>query len=307
MFGGCNARRWNASNACAPVPPAAAAACPPPPLPLPAQLAAAEEASGPQAIAQLREIVTGPAPNDAECLKVKEAALNKLADALVAAKDAPALRSLLTDLRPLFGAIPKAKTAKIVRTIIDSIARVPGSQQLLVRRWGTRLPCCGQAGRRRAEDGQGMWVCQARLGSTCCQARLLQSLLDRSPATGCHITPLASTRLLTLGRHPMLPAKGPNTLAAGARGSAREEHPAQAVSPASPARQPLPPPLLPMLCLQLEVCREQVEWATSEKRTFLRQRIEIRLAQLQMDLKEYPAALQLIGGSPGPSPHAACL
>ncbi|KAL4433751.1 hypothetical protein ABPG75_000192 [Micractinium tetrahymenae] len=140
------------------------------------QLAAAEEASVPQAIAQLREIVSGPAPNDADCLKVKEAALGKLADALVAAKDAPALRSLLTELRPLFGAIPKAKTAKIVRTIIDSIARVPDSQQLL-----------------------------------------------------------------------------------------------------------------------LEVCREQVEWATAEKRTFLRQRIEIRLAQLQMDLKEYPAALQLIG------------
>lgn len=140
------------------------------------QLAAAEEASGPQAIAQLREIVSGPAPNDAECLKVKEAALGKLADALVQANDAPALRSLLTELRPLFGAIPKAKTAKIVRTIIDSIARVPGSQQLL-----------------------------------------------------------------------------------------------------------------------LEVCREQVEWATAEKRTFLRQRIEIRLAQLQMDLREYTAALQLIG------------
>jgi len=51
--------------------------------------------------------------------------------------------------------------------------------------------------------------------------------------------------------------------------------------------------------LQLEVCKEQVEWATAEKRTFLRQRIEIRLAQLYMDLKEYPAALQLIGGCRG--------
>lgn len=92
------------------------------------------------------------------------------------------------------------------------------------------------------------------------------------------------------------------------------------------------------------MCQEQVEWATAEKRTFLRcvalqeaaavrlqlqsiksgfckaagsvcaifvavmcnykawlqlpacrQRIEIRLAMLYMDLKDYPAALHLIG------------
>ena len=38
-----------------------------------------------------------------------------------------------------------------------------------------------------------------------------------------------------------------------------------------------------------------MEWATAEKRTFLRQRIEIRLAMLYMDSKDYPAALHLIG------------
>lgn len=119
------------------------------------QLAAAEEASGPQAIAQLREIVCGPAPNDAECLKVKEAALGKLADELVAAKDAPALRSLLTELRPLFAAIPKAKTAKIVRTIIDSIAKVPDSQQLLVSPRGMQHASCGQAGMSRGSAWPG--------------------------------------------------------------------------------------------------------------------------------------------------------
>lgn len=128
------------------------------------------------AAAQLRDLVTGGHPNDAECLKVKEAALQKLCDLLVKQHDAAALRGLLTDLRTLFAAIPKAKTAKIIRTVIDSIAKVPHSTQLL-----------------------------------------------------------------------------------------------------------------------LEVCKEQVEWATVEKRTFLRQRIEIRLAQLQMDSKDYTAALHLIG------------
>ena len=47
--------------------------------------------------------------------------------------------------------------------------------------------------------------------------------------------------------------------------------------------------------MQLEVCREQVEWARSEKRTFLRQRIEARLATLYLGTKDFPAALQLIG------------
>ncbi len=45
---------------------------------------------------------------------------------------------------------------------------------------------------------------------------------------------------------------------------------------------------------QLEVCKEQVEWARAEKRTFLRQRIEARLAMLHLGAKDYPAALALI-------------
>jgi len=42
------------------------------------------------------------------------------------------------------------------------------------------------------------------------------------------------------------------------------------------------------------VCKEQVEWARAEKRTFLRQRIEARLATLHLGAKDYPAALALI-------------
>jgi 26S proteasome regulatory subunit N6 len=84
------------------------------------------------AAAQLRDVVAGQHPNDAESLKVKEAALQKLTDLLVKQGDAQGLRSLLTDVRPLFGAIPKAKTAKIVRTVIDAIAKVPNSSHLLV-------------------------------------------------------------------------------------------------------------------------------------------------------------------------------
>ena len=48
------------------------------------------------------------------------------------------------------------------------------------------------------------------------------------------------------------------------------------------------------LLLQLEVCKEQVEWAKAEKRTFLRQRIEARLANLYLETRDYAAALALI-------------
>lgn len=47
--------------------------------------------------------------------------------------------------------------------------------------------------------------------------------------------------------------------------------------------------------MQLDVCREQVEWATAEKRTFLRQRIEARLVALQLQSRNFTAALALIG------------
>ena len=45
---------------------------------------------------------------------------------------------------------------------------------------------------------------------------------------------------------------------------------------------------------QMEVCTEQVEWAKAEKRTFLRQRIEARLANLYLSNKDYSSALSLI-------------
>jgi len=43
------------------------------------------------------------------------------------------LRTLLTELRSLFALIPKAKTAKIVRTVVDTIAKVPNSTAVQVR------------------------------------------------------------------------------------------------------------------------------------------------------------------------------
>lgn len=100
------------------------------------KLQAATEAIDTQpsnAVAQLRDILLGSYPNDAESLKVKENALDLLASTLVKQQDTSGLRALLTDLRPWFSVIPKAKTAKTVRTIIESIGKIPNSTQILVR------------------------------------------------------------------------------------------------------------------------------------------------------------------------------
>lgn len=45
---------------------------------------------------------------------------------------------------------------------------------------------------------------------------------------------------------------------------------------------------------QIAVCRESVEWARKEKRNFLRQRIESRLASLLFENDEFSSSLQLI-------------
>eukprot|EP00271_Cylindrocystis_brebissonii_P001174 TRINITY_DN11478_c0_g1_i1.p1 TRINITY_DN11478_c0_g1~~TRINITY_DN11478_c0_g1_i1.p1 ORF type:complete len:445 (+),score=121.64 TRINITY_DN11478_c0_g1_i1:466-1800(+) len=110
-----------------------------------------------------------------EALRNKETAISNLATLLSKQGKAEELRSLLTDLRAYFALIPKAKTAKIVRTIIDEVSKVPDS---------TRL--------------------------------------------------------------------------------------------------------------QVELCQDMVQWTRDEKRTFLRQRVEARLAALYMELKEYKPALSLI-------------
>ncbi|GAA0167136.1 hypothetical protein Leryth_012476 [Lithospermum erythrorhizon] len=115
--------------------------------------------------------------SSSEALRIKEQAITNLSDLLRQENKAEELRGLLTKLRPFFSVIPKAKTAKIVRGIVDAVAKIPGT--------------------------------------------------------------------------------------AG---------------------------------LQISLCKEIVQWTRAEKRTFLRQRIEARLAALLMESKEYTEALALLSG-----------
>ncbi|KAK8979098.1 hypothetical protein V6N11_007552 [Hibiscus sabdariffa] len=112
-----------------------------------------------------------------DALRIKEQAITNLSDLLRQENRAEELRSLLTQLRPFFALIPKAKTAKIVRGIIDDVAKIPGTSDL-----------------------------------------------------------------------------------------------------------------------QISLCKEVVQWTRAEKRTFLRQRVEAKLAALLMENKEYSEALNLLSG-----------
>jgi 26S proteasome regulatory subunit N6 len=46
--------------------------------------------------------------------------------------------------------------------------------------------------------------------------------------------------------------------------------------------------------LQIELCKESIAWTKEEKRTFLRQRIEARLAALYLQTKEFAQSLSII-------------
>ncbi|GLU01122.1 hypothetical protein SLE2022_184470 [Rubroshorea leprosula] len=140
-------------------------------------IAQALEAKNPnEAISILYRVLDNPSSSP-EALRIKEQAITNLSDLLRQENRAEDLRTLLTQLRPFFSLIPKAKTAKIVKGIVDCVAKIPGTSDL-----------------------------------------------------------------------------------------------------------------------QIALCKETAQWAREEKRTFLRQRIEARLAALLMENKEYPEALTLLTG-----------
>eukprot|EP00762_Andalucia_godoyi_P006528 ANDGO_05013.mRNA.1 26S proteasome non-ATPase regulatory subunit 11 homolog len=131
--------------------------------------------SKPAAAAQSLYEIINSSNTDAQSIKCKEDAITRLAKLYSSIQDAQGLRNLLVAVRPFFLVVPKAKTAKMVRMIIDMLGKIPG--------------------------------------------------------TG---------------------------------------------------------------ALQMELCRDSIDWCRAEKRTFLRQRIESRLAALYFESKDYNSALQLV-------------
>eukprot|EP00741_Cyanophora_paradoxa_P002688 tig00000615_g2608.t1 len=80
--------------------------------------------------AQLEALITGEAKED-DAVKAKEQAIYKLSELYAKSGRGEQLRQLLQKIRPFFASIPKAKTAKIVRTVIDNVEQIPNSTRLM--------------------------------------------------------------------------------------------------------------------------------------------------------------------------------
>lgn len=130
------------------------------------------------------------APLDDAAIKAKESAVYGLTELLAEQARAQDIGELSRTLRPFFGVIAKAKTAKIVRVLLDAVSR-----------------------------------CSARSGGGTAAAD--DAVVDE------------------------------------------------------------------VVELQIQLCRDIVDWCRTEKRTFLRQRIETKLAGLYLDVRRYQDALAL--------------
>ncbi|XP_074374978.1 26S proteasome non-ATPase regulatory subunit 11 homolog isoform X2 [Apium graveolens] len=92
---------------------------------------ATEAKAAPEAIAILYRVLDDPS-STSEALRIKEQAVSSLSDLLREQSRAEELQNLLTQLRPFFSKIPKAKTAKIIPGIFDTVAKIPGTSDLQV-------------------------------------------------------------------------------------------------------------------------------------------------------------------------------
>ena len=95
------------------------------------------ESSPAAAAAQYESLIVSPETGE-EATKVKEQAIYRLGEVYAKSGEATKLGALLTNLRPFFATIPKAKTAKIVRRRPPRCCRGEGAHHgslaVLVRR-----------------------------------------------------------------------------------------------------------------------------------------------------------------------------
>jgi 26S proteasome regulatory subunit N6 len=77
-------------------------------------------------------LLSGSERTDEVALKVKDEALYRLAKLFVKSKSFDKVLGLLQSANPLFAVIPKAKTAKIVRTVIEITCEVEGALEVQI-------------------------------------------------------------------------------------------------------------------------------------------------------------------------------
>eukprot|EP01120_Amphizonella_sp_Union-15-10_P002655 TRINITY_DN12962_c0_g1_i1.p1 TRINITY_DN12962_c0_g1~~TRINITY_DN12962_c0_g1_i1.p1 ORF type:complete len:420 (+),score=95.20 TRINITY_DN12962_c0_g1_i1:88-1347(+) len=89
------------------------------------------EAKDPEALPILKEILSVPEQSE-ETANVKINAISSLGEYYSKLGAADQIRQLLKDLRPFFQTIPKARTAKIVRNLMDQVSATLKNDQLLI-------------------------------------------------------------------------------------------------------------------------------------------------------------------------------
>uniref|UniRef100_A0A0G4FTB7 PCI domain-containing protein n=1 Tax=Chromera velia CCMP2878 TaxID=1169474 RepID=A0A0G4FTB7_9ALVE len=81
-----------------------------------------------RAEAELRGILNSDSTDDTgEDVKVQEQSIYALGQLFVQEGNTQGLKNLMTEIRPFFTKLPKARTAKIVRSIIDMAEKIPDS------------------------------------------------------------------------------------------------------------------------------------------------------------------------------------
>ncbi|GAA5843857.1 hypothetical protein JCM11251_003535 [Rhodosporidiobolus azoricus] len=89
--------------------------------------------SSPNQEQALRDLLAQPAgPKDEQLLRDKEQAILKLAQIYRDQKNASALASVVRDSRPLVEHLAKAKTAKLIRTLLDYFSSIPESTEVQI-------------------------------------------------------------------------------------------------------------------------------------------------------------------------------
>jgi hypothetical protein len=193
----------------------AAAAAPPSAVARSQLYAALEAAATPEA---LRALVLAAVPAHLasdDDLRAKELAVTKLCGLYVAAGDTASLSGLLAFLRPFFAQVPKARTAKIVRGILEALSRIPGSTEVQVAVCLETVEWC------KAEKRSFLRLrVQLRLSQLCVQRRPADRPAPTPPGLSLCPFPLP---LPHFSYHPpphpppiLLQAAGPGQAAAGA-------------------------------------------------------------------------------------------
>lgn len=102
----------------------------------------AEEPTNDDVGTKYMELITGTSPDDDPQFTFRERAIYQYADYCVKKGSGSAIFDLSNGLRDLFHELSKAKTAKIVRTLIDKLSQIPGSGEMQIKMCQETIDWC---------------------------------------------------------------------------------------------------------------------------------------------------------------------